>query len=79
MKEGLEVAYANLAVAVVEQAAKDLRSYPRDVEQFFCSDRSIFSLCMPHCDGNAVLKQIKENYNSVGRFFISTKYKEEGI
>ena len=61
MDNGLNLAYENLAIAVVEQAIKDLRSYPKEVEHFFLNENSIFSMCMPHCDGKAILKRIKEN------------------
>ena len=56
------IGYQNLAVAIVSQAAKDLRMFPKEVELFFTSPGSIFGMCMPHCDGEAILNQIKKNY-----------------
>lgn len=61
-KRNLNENYARLGIAIVQQACKDARSYPREVRNFFCSDNSIFPFCMPNTDGKALLDQVYKNY-----------------
>lgn len=76
-----EKGYKLLAVAIVEQAARDAMGWTSnnkechskkrqmdEVKDFFCNDKSIFGLCMPRTDGKALYKKIIENYNKYGKF-----------
>ena len=60
--------YERLGAAIVEQACRDALSRPGEVRRFFCDHRSIFDLCMPYADGEAVYKQVMENYRKRGRY-----------
>lgn len=88
----IEEGYKRLAVAIVEQAAKDAKGYGynadrtmdpgagnkklecnktwqmQSVEWFFCSDDSLFSLCMPNTDGPTLYKMILHNYEVYGNY-----------
>ena len=54
--------YLSLSAAIVEQAAKDFRSFPNDVRHFFCDSNGMFDIYMPRSDGTAVYNKIAENY-----------------
>jgi len=61
-------AYERLGAAIVEQACKDALSYPQEVKRFFCDKRSIFDLCMPCADGEAIYKQVMDNFQKYGQY-----------
>ena len=76
-----ERGYMNLAVAIVEQAARDANGWApgikeahsknhqvEEVKRFFCDEKSIFGLCMPKSDGHRLYKQIMENYRRLGKY-----------
>ena len=60
------ICYMSLGAAVVEQAARDYRSFPNDVRHFFCDPSGLFDVYMPKSDGEAVYNQIKRNYETIG-------------
>lgn len=78
----LNEAYAKLGVAIVEQACKDAKGYynaggsdisrevwqDNEVKRFFCSEDSLFTLCMPNTDGLAFYKQVLANYEKYGYY-----------
>ncbi|MCR4658307.1 MAG: hypothetical protein K5770_19065 [Lachnospiraceae bacterium] len=61
-------AYERLGAAIVAQACRDAMSHPAEVRRFFCDGKSIFDICMPTADGEAVWKQVRENYRKYGKY-----------
>ena len=79
-KRNLNENYAKLGIAIVQQACKDAKAYPREVRDFFCGDNSVFAFCMPHTDGKALLDQVYKNFEKYDYYMPpaeKTKLKEE--
>ena len=60
--------YLRLGAAIVEQACRDALSRPVEVKRFFCDSHSIFDICLPTADGEAVYNKIMENYRNKRRY-----------